>query len=371
MFLEILAVEQMVKYCDKNGVIEMNNYREQNFDGSGMFPKNKLKGLFVLGEEHFENIYKSNTKAAIASLVNIYGPLQTQDSLAKNNSILEDADIIFSGWGMATMDKAFLDAAPNLKAVFYAAGSVKCFITDYVWDRNIIICSAYAANAIPVAEFTLSQILSCLKRQFHFAMKARNEKTYKPSQCFCPGAYKSTIGIISLGQVSRHLIKLLKSFDINIFLYDTYVDKCAATQLGVTLAGLEEIFQNCDVVSLHSALNETTKNMIRGNHFKLMKYGSSFINTSRGAIVCEKEMIEVLGKRNDITAMLDVTDPEPPLPDSPLYALPNVFLTPHIAGSVGGECARMADYMFEECERFVNGQALKYQITREQLAYLA
>jgi phosphoglycerate dehydrogenase-like enzyme len=102
-----------------------------------------------------------------------------------------------------------------------------------------------------------------------------------------------------------------------------------------------------------------------------MKPGASFINTARGAIVREGEMIEVLRARPDLFAVLDVTYPEPPAPDSPLYTLPNVILTPHIAGSMDGECRRMGRYMVEELRRYVKGEPLRWGISRERAAVLA
>ena len=97
-----------------------------------------------------------------------------------------------------------------------------------------------------------------------------------------------------------------------------------------------------------------------------MKPYSTFINTSRGAVIRENEMIEVLRQRPDLWAVLDVTYPEPPPPDSPLYTLPNVLLTPHIAGSMGEECRRQGRYMIEELERYLAGQPLSWAVTKEK-----
>jgi phosphoglycerate dehydrogenase-like enzyme len=133
----------------------------------------------------------------------------------------------------------------------------------------------------------------------------------------------------------------------------------------VELLPLDELFRRADVVSLHTPLLKETEGMITGAHLASMKPGATFINTARGAIVREKEMIEALKKRPDLQAVLDVTHPEPPEPGSPLYTLPNVILTPHIAGSMDGECRRMGRYMVEELRRFVDGKPLRWQITRE------
>jgi phosphoglycerate dehydrogenase-like enzyme len=111
--------------------------------------------------------------------------------------------------------------------------------------------------------------------------------------------------------------------------------------------------------------------MVTGNLLRSMKGGSTFINTSRGALVREAEMIEVLSERPDLTAVLDVTDPEPPVAGSPLYILPNVVLTPHIAGSRGAEVRRMADWMLDECGAWLSGHPVRYEVTRENLSRMA
>jgi len=144
-----------------------------------------------------------------------------------------------------------------------------------------------------------------------------------------------------------------------------------AKDLNVQLCSLETLFEQCDVVSLHTPWLKETEGMITGKHIASMKPGATFINTSRGAIVNEPEMINVLKERPDLFAVLDVTYPEPPQPGSDLYTLPNVILTPHIAGSMNGECRRMGRYMVEELQRYLSGQPLQWQITKERAAIMA
>src|SRR5699024_5712690 len=134
-----------------------------------------------------------------------------------------------------------------------------------------------------------------------------------------------------------------------------FVSAEEAEALNVELCSLEDIFQRSDIVSLHTPWLKETEGLITGAHFSAMKSNTTFINTARGAVVKEPEMIEVLQDRKDIMAILDVTYPEPPTADSPLYDLPNVVLTPHISGSAGKERERMGKYMLEECKRYLNG----------------
>jgi phosphoglycerate dehydrogenase-like enzyme len=334
-----------------------------------------LKGLYVLDPTKFEAIYGPDSQAQIAKHVDIYAPVQSGKIMAENPQLLADCEVIFSGWGMARADTAFLAAAPRLKAIFYGAGSIKGFTTDEFWERNILVSSAYAANGVPVSEYALSQIIFCLKRGYQFARTLRQEKGKVwwsvRDQVAIAGGFGSSVGIISLGMIGRRVCKLLKNFEVNVFAYDPFATPAQAKELGVELIGLDEIFKRCDVVSLHTPWLKETEGLITGAHIASMKHNASFINTSRGAVVREPEMIQVLQTRQDIQAVIDVTWPEPPVDDSPLFTLPNVVITPHVSGPVGPEIRRQGKYIVNELERYIKGQPLEFAVDKKKAATLA
>jgi len=179
------------------------------------------------------------------------------------------------------------------------------------------------------------------------------------------------VGIISLGMVGRRVCSLLKSFELNVLAYDPFASESDAAELGVELVSLDDIFRRCEVVSLHTPWLKETEGMITGRHLRLMKQGATFINTARGAVVREGEMIDVLREKPDLFAVLDVTHPEPPAAGSPLYSMENVVLTPHMAGSMGAECRRQGRCMADELRRYLAGEPLKYGIDRERARLLA
>lgn len=331
-----------------------------------------VKGLYIMSEKSFNIVYPSDVRKGIEQLADIYAPPLTTKEVKRNPEILQAVEVIFSGWEGPKLDKEFLEAAPNLKALFYAAGSIKQIATDHSWERGILITNAVLANAIPVAEYTLSQILFSLKGGWRFALDVKKNRQF-PEKPFhhISGAYGSTVGLISLSTVGRKVVEYLQHFDINVIAYDPFVDREEADRLNVELCSLEDIFKNADIVSLHTPLLEETKGMITGKHFETMKPHASFINTARGAIVKETEMIAVLHQRADLTAVLDVTHPEPPSSHSPLYSLPNVILTPHIAGSEGKECGRMGAFMLDEFKRYLNGESMKYQVSKQAFDRMA
>ncbi len=330
----------------------------------------RLDAIYILGDGLFEKIYGPDEQRDIAARVNVLAPPYNAETVMRHPEILRRADIILSSWGLPLLDAAFLAAAPRLKAVFYGAGSVKGFVTDAFWDRAIALCSAWGANGVPVSEFTLAAILFSLKHAF------RMNRTYcgtqaGPKDRAVPGAYGTTVGLVSLGMIGRLVCERLRPFDVKVLAYDPFIKPADAAQLGVTLVPLDVLFRECDVVSLHTPWLKETEGLITGALFSSMKPGATFINTARGAVVCETEMIDVLKRRPDLSAVLDVTYPEPPVADSPLFTLPNVFLTPHIAGSMDNECRRMGRYMVEELDRYLAGRPLAWQIDKAKAALLA
>lgn len=330
------------------------------------------KGLIILEPHPFELIYGERLLTEISHRVRLLSerPL-TKAEVAADPSCLAEVEVIFSGWGAPVMDEAFLAAAPKLRAVFYGAGSIRGFATDAFWMRGIEVTSAYAMNAVPVSEYTLAAILFSLKNAWRYVLGTKREGK-AIERATCAGAYGSKVGLISLGMIGRLVRERLRPFDVEVLAYDPFVTREQAAALGVEMVSLEEVFKQCDVVSLHTPWLKETERMITGAHFRSMKKGATFINTARGAVVCEDELIEVMTERADLTALLDVTYPdEPPVPGSPLYSLPNVVLTPHIAGSMDLECRRMGQLMIEEFDRWSRGDGLKWGLTKEKAATLA
>jgi phosphoglycerate dehydrogenase-like enzyme len=314
-------------------------------------------------------VYPPEIQSGIRELAENISVLYT-DNFQTQSATLQEADVLFGGWGMPMMDTSFLALVPRVKAVFYGAGTIKAFTPDAFWQKGIIISSAYAANAVPVAEFTFAQIILSLKNVWPATLQIRQNSAF-PKDRTCIGAYGSTVGLVSLGMIGKMVLEKLRTLDVKVIAYDPFVTPEQASEMGIELCSLEDLFQRADVVSLHTPWLKEAENLIRGSHFNSMKSLATFINTSRGAVVNEEEMIGALKLRPDLTALLDVTWPEPPVAGSPLYTLPNVFLTPHIAGSVEGECARMGRYMLEEFRRYSRGEPLKWQISREMSTRMA
>lgn len=332
-----------------------------------------MKRGIILKNDLYGEAYGTSEINDICSMIDVIHEPISSEEMISNPGILSDCDIVMADWGSPKFDAHILEFAPELKAIFYAGGSIRGIVGDGFWDRDITIASAYGANAVSVAQYTVAQILSCLKKVWEYSYSVRKLRDYPQRDVFnAPGTYNSVLGIVSLGMIGWHVCRYIQAItEMKVIAYDPYVDKAQAAAMNVEMHSLEEIFELSDVVSIHTPVFEDTKGMITGEYFKSMKPNSSFINTARGILVRENEMIDVLRDRKDITAVLDVTYPEPAEPDSALYDLDNIIITPHIAGCMGPECNRMGRYMTDELERYVNGKSLKWQITRERFNILA
>jgi len=325
---------------------------------------------FLMAGAAFDHVYGPEERAAISARVPISNLLITPEDYRDTSETWPDVEIVFASWGMPVMDKAFFRRFPKVKVVFYAAGTVRGFVTDLMWRRKIRLTNAAAANAVSVAEFTHAQILLALKQAWQQSRYIREHGKFPPMRTL-PGTYQTTVGLISLGLIGRLVAERLQQSDLKVIAYDPLFSPEEAAQLGVKLVSLEEIFAKSDVVSCHAPVLKETEKMIQGRHFESMKPDATFINTARGIVVNEKEMIEALQKRPDVHAMLDVTDPLPPVAGSPLYTLDNVTLTPHIAGSLGLECRRMGRSMVEELDRYLAGMPLRYEIDKQRFQFMA
>lgn len=331
----------------------------------------KKNAVFILDSQFQNRIYQPDTIHRIAPLFQetpgVFSPNQLDS--AEASSALENAEVIFSTWGAPKFDGVFLDRCPRLQAVFYGAGSVKGIVTPEFWQRDIVLCSAWRANAIPVAEFSLASIILSLKNvwAYHRLQKDKQWRLSLPM----PGAFGSTVGLVSLGAIGRRVADMLRSYHISVLAYDPFCSAEVAGKLGVHLVPLEDVFERADVVSLHIPWLPETEKIINRSLLSRMKPSATLINTARGAVIDEDDLAAVLAERPDLTALLDVTHPEPPPRDSPLWTLPNCLMTPHVAGTMPEEWGRLGEFMAEEFERFCRGESLEHRVLPDMLDRMA
>lgn len=296
----------------------------------------------------------------------------TKKMLQNDPNLAKDANYIFTTWGMEQFTKDEIKVFfPHVEAVFYAAGSVQHFAAPFI-ESGIRVFSAFSANAIPVTEFTYAQILLAAKGFFRAAKYCRFRRwagfQYSDQ---CGGMYQTKVGILGVGAIGRAVAEKLQDNDVELYYFDPFLPKEVAERLHLKEASLEEIFRECDVITNHLANKDELTGVLSGELFASMKPYATFINTGRGRQVDEKGLVKAMRKVKTRTALLDVTYPEPAHAFGRLHRCKNIILTPHIAGSNGREVVRMAQFMYEEAQRFCNGEALCYEVTEQMLKTMA
>jgi len=320
-----------------------------------------LSGRFVMDPESMDLIYPPPLRERIGELVRVSAPPVTAEQVEADPSLLAGVEVLFSGWSAPTLTRRLLDAAPRLRAIFYGAGATDYFVSPEAHRRGVVVTSAISQNAIPVVEYTVAQVVMCLKRVWQHAFDARQRRAWRR---LAPGAtgYGSRVGLVSLGEIGSRVATRVSEMDVEVLAYDIRPLPAELERMGVRSASLEEIFRTCDVVSLHTPLRPDTRKMIGADLLHSLKAGASLINAARGKLIDHEALVDVFGRRTDLFAVLDVVDPEPLPAAHPLWGLPNVVLTPHIAGSLGGECERMGRFMLEELRRYLAGQPLRGRV---------
>lgn len=331
----------------------------------------KRRCLLVLDEVFLPQLFGPDELERLRRQVALSQPFSADQLLREPPETLADVELILSSWGMPRLDADLLDLLPRLRAVFYAAGTVKPIVTGEFWARGLRITSAARENARPTAEFAFAEIILSLKRAWPRLFALREARRYQQTDALAPGCFGSTVGLISLGKIGRLVAQRLASLDVHVIAWDPHVSAESASRLGVELVPLPTVFTRAHVVSCHTPLTSETSGFLDGSLFERMRPGATFINTARGGLVREPDLLAVLRARPDLFAVLDVTEQEPPPPDSAWFTLPNVVLTPHIAGSTGPECRRLGRMMVDEMERFLRNEPLLGEVLEDELSTLA
>ena len=333
-----------------------------------------MKAVFLSNGDAVPRIYPEPVLRELDQLVDLNHTVLREGDLPRLRGELRDVEAVFTTWGMPQLnEEQIAEYLPNLKVIFYGAGSVQYFARPFL-RRGIAVSSAWAVNGLPVIEFCTSLIYLSLKG--FFPVQAGTKADWAGSRALCeqyPGAFGSTVGLLGLGMIGRGVAERLQASDIHVIGYDPFASDETFARLGMRrCTEIGEVFAQSDLVSNHIANLPTTKEILRYEHFSAMGPYGTFLNTGRNGQVHVPGLIRALQEVPTRTAYFDVTDPdEPPSADNPLLAQPNVYLTPHVAGTTGGETARMGFSMAEECRRFLAGEGLRWGVSEAMLATMA
>ena len=334
-------------------------------------PRPKAALAMIPGVE--AQVLTAPARAELDGLVDLVAPAAV-DLNQLDPDVLAEIEIVVGSWGCNTLDAALLSRMPKLRQLAYAAGTVKMTVTPATWEHGVVVSSAAAANAVPVAEFTFAAIVMIAKDVFRVRDRAprgpRPEPVDGPRPAGDVGTRGLRIGVIGASTIGRLVIERLASLDVRVAVADPYLDDDGATALGVERIELDDLFGWADVVTVHAPELPSTRHLVNADRLARMHDGAWVVNTARGSIVDTDALTQecVAGR---LCAFIDTPDPEPLPPDSPLYDLPNVVLTPHIAGSLGTEISRMGDLAVAEVRRFLVGEPLHHEVRAEDLERIA
>ncbi|WP_043622527.1 hydroxyacid dehydrogenase [Nonomuraea candida] len=330
--------------------------------------------VFAIAPWAFGGVFPADLLTRLRRLVD-FDPATTFTSFdgPAAAAALAEADLLVTGWGCPRIDAGVLAAAPRLRALVHAAGTVKARVDPVVFERGVVVSSAAEANAVPVADYTLAMLVLGAKRVFSRARRYAAAVPGAPAdwlQGDGTGLHDCTVGVIGASRIGRLVLRRLRAFDVEVLLYDPYVNAAEAAALGAEPVGMDELCRRSDLVTVHAPALPETRHLLDAGRLALLPDGALVVNTARGSLIDTDALTrECLTGR--ISAVLDVTEPEPLPPGHPLFALPNVLITPHLAGAQGRELRRLGEFAVAEVGRFVSGAPLLGRVEPEQLPYIA
>jgi phosphoglycerate dehydrogenase-like enzyme len=286
---------------------------------------------------------------------------------------LRRAQVLITGWSTPSLVGALAGWSPErspLRLLAHSAGTVKHLLPPAALERGLLVTHANDSLADAVAEFTLGAIIVAWRNAFAAAERYR-AGTGGVAISTMREIRGSTIGIIGASAIGRRLLRLLAPLGARLLLADPFATPAMAAEHGATLVGLGELLRASDIVSLHAPVTPATLGMLGAAEFAAMKQGALFVNTARGRLIDADALLREL-QLGRISALLDVTDPTEPLPPgSPFFALENCVLLPHLAGASLEARQRQGRITVDEVLRFIAGEPLQHQVTRERWETMA
>lgn len=284
--------------------------------------------------------------------------------------LLVNADIAVTSWGCPLLNRELTAGSPKLGFVAHAGGSVKAVFDPELYGLGMRTAGNARVLGRGVAETALGLTIASLKNLWQvsrdIANGGWNEHFGQIRELF-----DLKIGVIGAGFAGRHYIKLMQNFDVEVLLYDPYVDATKAAEMGAVKMELEPLLKQADVVSIHAPSIPETNHMFRAETLALMKDNAILINTARGSLLNEKDLYEHMSKGKLQYACIDVTDPEPPEADNPLRGLPNVIFSPHLAGLTNNGLGRIGKGVVEQIMAYVAGAPVDGEVTEDMLKHMA
>ncbi|MGS2619943.1 hydroxyacid dehydrogenase [Micromonospora sp. LZ34] len=336
--------------------------------GAAHMPLPRPVGAFAMRPNVLPAAFSPELVARLATRLDLLDGSDETGVISFDDPRIADVTVLITSWGCPPIDASVLAVAPRLRAVIHAAGSVRGHLCEEVWRRGIAVSSAADANADPVADFTAAAIAFGVKRVLPLAR--RYAQGHYAAFDERPGADGRVIGAVGASRIGRRVIRRLVATGHQVLVADPYLAPADAAELGAQLLELDEVCRRSAVLTIHAPQLPSTRHLINADRLKLLPDGALVVNTARGSLLDTDALVaECTSGRLD--AILDVTDPEPLPVGHPLFSLPNVLVTPHVAGVQGSEVRRFGAYATAEVERFTSGKPLLGEVHLTDLTRMA
>ncbi|MHB8907708.1 MAG: hydroxyacid dehydrogenase [Syntrophales bacterium] len=268
---------------------------------------------------------------------------------------------------MAPFTREIIEAADSLKVIGRHGVGVDTIDVKAATERGIVVTNTPNANAISVAEHTITAIGALAKRVTVYNRAIREGQWEIRNSYQAADLDGKTLGLVGIGRIGSLVArKAAAAFNMKVIAFDPYVAPEKAREMGIALVPTsDDVFRQADVVSLHTPLTPETKGFVNAGRLGLMKRTAFLVNFSRGEVVVEKALYEALKSRVIAGAAIDVYDPEPPLKENPLFGLDNIILSPHSA-ALTQECViRMATGAAEGVVDVLTGKTPQFVVNPE------
>ncbi len=334
------------------------------------------KGCFVCKKGgRLEYTFGAGRYQTVCAEIDMVPEIINGENVASHKANLAGVEFIFCTWDMVPFSKEQIaEFFPNLRVVFYAAGSVQYFARPFM-ELGVRVVSAWRAMSVPVAEFTVAAITFANKASLSLVSAYKSKGYHAAKQLLTdvyPGTYDTTVGILGAGAIGSLVVRMLAPYRAKLMVYDPFLTKERMNALGIDRTySLEEVFSSCQTISNHLANNEQTVGMLDYALFSKMGETAAFINTGRGAQVVEADLVRALTEQPLRSAYLDVTHPEPLESSHPFLSMPNVFVFPHIAGTAKNEVLMLSDCVIDQYRRYRDGLPFECEVTLDMLATMA
>ena len=328
------------------------------------------EALVVMSRASFAGQFDASRIARLRGLATVPDPVWAEDlddpALAGRLARIE---VLLTGWGAPRLDDRLLARMPRLRAMLHCAGSVRALVSPDFWARGILATSAAEVNAVPVAEFTFAAIVLAGKKAPFLAADpgSRHLNGLTADGYGELSNFGRTIGVVGFSRIGRRVVGLVQQLgDVTCLVADPFADPAEVEAAGGVPTPLAELLPRVDVLSLHAPALPSTRHMIGATELAALPRHATVVNTARGSLIDTDALIAECA-RGRLNAILDVTDPEPLPAGSPLHDLPNVMITPHLAGSLGSELYRMTDAALDELARFAAARPPREPVTADSI----